>query len=229
VDASSTATAPPTTSAESEHSRPRFRGRSHQLAFLVAVPVGVVLALHSHTVAGRVSAIVYAAAVVFMFGMSGLYNGVTWSPAVRLRLRRADHAGIYLLIAGSYTPIGLLILTGTWRVVVLAVVWSGAALAILLKVVWVHAPKWLAVAIAVSLGWIGVGVMPQVAARAGLAPCLLLLGGGVLFTMGGLVYGFRRPDPFPKVFGYHEVFHGFVIAAVALQYVGIAFYVLPGS
>jgi hemolysin III len=200
---------------------------SHQLAFFVAVPLGVVFALGAETTAGRASAVAYATTVAFMFGVSGAYHRITWSLAWRPRMRRVDHAGVYLLIAGSYTPLGLLILDGNWRLVVLSVVWGGAALAIILKVVWVDAPKWLAAAIAITLGWVAVLVMPQVADSVGLTGCLLLVGGGIAYTAGGIVYATERPDPVPAVFGYHEVFHVLVILAVALQWTAIAFYVLP--
>jgi len=200
---------------------------SHQVAFFAALPLGVFLAIQTDGTAGRASAIGYAAAVAFMLGASGIYHRVSWSTKWRLRMRRVDHAGVYALIAGSYTPIGLLVLHGAWRVVVLAIVWSGAAAAILLKVFWVAAPKWLAAAIAIPLGWVGVVVLPQVASRVGLVPCLLLVGGGIAYTAGGLVYAFRRPDPVPTVFGYHELFHALVLVALALQYTSIAIWVLP--
>lgn len=191
------------------------------------MPVGVALALTARGTAAHAAAAVYAAAVAFMLGASGLYHRISWSKTWRLRMRRIDHAGVYALIAGSYTPVGLLVLHGSTRIVVLGIVWSGAALAILLKVFWVAAPKWLAAAIAICLGWVGVFTLPEVATRAGLTACLLLLGGGIVFTAGGLVYAFRRPDPIPAVFGYHELFHALVLIAVALQYSSIAFYVLP--
>jgi hemolysin III len=209
-------------------SRPRFRGLSHELAFFVSVPLGAVLVLGTHTTTGRIAAIAYASTVAFMFGASGFYHRITWSRTWRLRLARVDHAGVYGLIAGSYTPIGLIVLHGNWRLVVLSIVWGCAAAAILLKVFWVAAPKWLAAAIGIALGWVGVVVLPQVARNVGLTGCLLLLGGGLLYTAGGLVYAFRRPDPVPTVFGYHEVFHALVVAAVGLQYGSIAFYVLRG-
>ena len=222
MDASSTATEPQSSK------RPRLRGLSHEVAFFVTIPLGVALVLSAHGAAGRAAAISYAAAVSFMLGASGLYHRITWtSQAWRMRMRRVDHAGVYLLIAGSYTPVGLLLLRGGWRVVVLAIVWSGAAAAIVLKLFWVRSPKWLAAAIAIPLGWVGVVVLPQVADRAGLAACLLLIAGGVAYTAGGLVYAFRRPDPVPSVFGYHELFHALVLVAVGLQYGCIAFYVLP--
>jgi hemolysin III len=209
-------------------SRPRLRGLSHEVAFFASLPLAAALALETRTATGRIAAIAYAVTVAFMFGASGFYHRITWTKRWRLRMRRIDHAGVYGLIAGSYTPIGLLVLHGTWRLVVLSVVWSGAAAAILLKVCWVAAPKWLAAAIGIALGWVGVVVLPQVATRIGLTGCLLLVGGGLLYTAGGLVYAFRRPDPVPTVFGYHELFHALVIAAVGLQYGAIAFFVLPG-
>jgi hemolysin III len=207
--------------------RPRFRGVSHQFAFFVAVPLGVAFAFRADTAAGRASAVAYAATVAFMFGASGAYHRITWSMRWRPRMRRVDHAGIYLLIAGSYTPFGLLVLEGSWRLAVLGVVWAGAALAILLKLCWVDAPKWLAASIAIALGWVGIVVLPQVAGSIGPAGCALLLAGGIAYTVGGIIYATERPDPNPAVFGYHEVFHALVIVAVALQYAAIAFFLLP--
>jgi hemolysin III len=207
--------------------RPKLRGLSHQIAFFVALPLGVVLVLEARGADGRSAAITYAATVAFMLGASGFYHRRTWSAAWRLRMRRVDHAAIYVLIAGSYTPVGLLVLHGAWRVVVLGIVWTGAAAAALFKVFWVTAPKKLSVAIAVSLGWVGVVALPQLASRVGLVGCLLLVGGGLAYTAGGVVYAFRRPDPFPSVFGYHELFHALVLVAVGLHYSSIAFFVLP--
>ncbi len=209
-------------------SRPRLRGLSHELAFFASLPLGVALVLETRTATGRIAAIAYAVAVAFMFGASGFYHRITWSGPWRLRMRRVDHAGVYGLIAGSYTPIGLLVLHGNWRLVVLSIVWGGAAAAILLKVLWVAAPKWLSAAIGITLGWVGVVVLPQVATRVGLTGLLLIVGGGLVYTAGGLIYAFRRPDPAPTVFGYHELFHALVIVAVGLQYGAVAFCVLPG-
>jgi len=168
---------------------------------------------------------IYGATLFLMYLSSTAYHSTRGR--TKDILRTCDFCAIYLLIAGSYTPVGLLLLRGGWRVVVLAIVWSGAAAAIVLKLFWVRSPKWLAAAIAIPLGWVGVVVLPQVADRAGLAACLLLVAGGVAYTAGGLVYAFRRPDPVPSVFGYHELFHALVLVAVGLQYGCIAFYVLP--
>lgn len=174
----------------------------------------------------RVAAAAFAAAAAAMLGASALYHRVTWSPRARPWLRRVDHAGIYLLIAGTYTPVGLISLHGVMQRVVLAVVWSGAAAAILLKLCWVGAPKWLSAVLGIALGWVGVAAMPQLAAHEGIATVALLAAGGVAYTAGAIVYARRRPDPLPDVFGYHEVFHALTIVALALQYVAIAFFVV---
>lgn len=207
--------------------KPRLRGLSHEIAFFLALPLGVALALEADTATGRVAAIVFAASVAAMFGASGLYHRVDWPEKRRLWMRRLDHAGIYGLIAGTYTPFGLLVLRGNWRVVVLAIVWSGTAAAVLLKFVWVDAPKWLSAVTGIGLGWVGVVVFPQLLDRIGLGGSLLVLAGGLGYTAGALVYAFRRPDPVPAVFGYHELFHAFVIVAVGCQYAAVAFFVLP--
>jgi hemolysin III len=206
--------------------RPRFRGVLHQWAFVVAIPLGIVLVALAEGARQRIAATVFAAAVVAMFGASALYHRVTWRPHARRWMRRLDHAMIYGLIAGTYTPFGLLVLHGTWQVAILAVVWSGAAAAITLKLFWVDAPHWLAPAIGIGLGWAGVVMFPQIFRTIGATGSLLLLGGGIAYTVGGIVYGRRRPDPLPGTFGYHEVFHALVIVAVALQYASVAFFVL---
>ena len=141
-------------------------------------------------------------------------------------MRRIDHAGIYLLIAGTYTPVGLLSLHGTLQHVTLVVVWAGAVALIALKFAWVAAPKWLAVVTAIALGWAGVAAMPAVWHKEGVAAVVLLAVGGLAYTAGAIVYALRRPDPVPHVFGYHELFHALTLVAVACQYVAIAFYVV---
>jgi hemolysin III len=162
-----------------------------------------------------------------MLGASALYHRVTWSASLRPWLRRLDHAGIFGLIAGTYTPFGLLVLQGAWQISILAIVWSGALAAILLKFVWVAAPRWLAAAIGLALGWIGVAIFPQIVARAGLLASLLVFAGGLCYTVGALVYAWRKPDPRPAIFGYHELFHAFVLAAVGFQYAAVALLVGP--
>ncbi|HET8873819.1 MAG TPA: hemolysin III family protein [Gaiellaceae bacterium] len=206
--------------------RPRLRGVFHQYAFFASLLLGAVLVVGSSGPAERTSAIVFATALAAMFGISALYHRITWRPRTRLWMRRLDHAAIYLLIAGTYTPFALLALTDVWRWTILPIVWGGALVAIVLKLAWVDAPKWLAVAIGIALGWIGVVALPQLWAHAGLTGVALLLAGGILYTGGAIVYARRRPDPVPAVFGYHELFHALVIAAAACQYAAVAFVLL---
>jgi hemolysin III len=141
-------------------------------------------------------------------------------------MRRADHAGVYLLIAGTYTPVSLLVLDRTWGRAILAVVWTGALAAILMKCFWVDAPKWLAVVVGVALGWVAVVALPQLIDRLHTSEVTLLIAGGLLYTAGAVVYARRKPDPVPTVFGYHEVFHALTLVALACQYVAIAFFVV---
>ena len=203
--------------------KPYFRGVLHEWAFYLAIPLGVVLGLGSDGARQSVAAAVFGGAVVAMFGASALYHRFTWSASVRPWLRRVDHAGIYGLIAGTYTPFGLIVLHGAWQIAVLSVVWAGALAAATIKFVWLTAPKWLSAALGIALGWVGVVVIPQLLDGAGPAVLTLVVAGGVCYTVGALVYARRKPDPFPSVFGYHEVFHALVIVAVGLQYAAVAF------
>jgi hemolysin III len=207
--------------------RPRLRGVSHEYAFFASIVAGFVLVLGAPTALARFAAIVFASSVAAMFGVSAVYHRVTWRPRPRRWLARADHATIYLLIAGTYTPFALLSLDGAWRVTVLAVVWSGALIATVIKVAWVTAPKALAAAAALVLGWVGIVALPQLVGNLGVGGATLLLAGGVLYTAGAVVYALRRPNPVPRVFGYHEVFHALVVAAVACHYVSVGVFVLP--
>jgi hemolysin III len=198
--------------------KPRLRGVSHEYAFYASVVAASPLILAASDAAGRVAASIFVAAACVMFGASALYNRIDWGPAARDVMRRIDHSGIFVMIAGSYTPYGLLVLDGAWTIAVLAVVWTGVAVAIGVRVARPAAPGWLTAALAVALGWVSVVALPKaidVLPASGLA---LLLAGGVLYTAGATVYVLRRPNPLPSVFGYHEVFHALVVAAVACHY-----------
>lgn len=214
------------TSLTSGSPKPLLRGVLHQGAFFAAVVVGPLLVIAAPGGLKRLVAAVFAGSVALCFGTSALYHRVTWAPRMRLVMRRLDHAGVYLLIAGTYTPVSLLVLRGAWRPAILATVWAGAVAAIVLKFVWVAAPKWLAAAIGIALGWVAVVVLPQLVTRVDVAGVILLVLGGLAYTAGAIVYARRRPDPVPHVFGYHEVFHALTIVAVACQYVAIAFFVV---
>ena len=210
--------------------KPRLRGVSHQWAFFFSLVAG--LALVTAAPGGRptLAAAVYAASVAALFGTSALYHRVTWpSQNARRWMRRLDHSMIFLLIAGTYTPFALLVLDGTLAVVILAVVWAGALGGIVLKLVWIDAPKPLVAMLYVMLGWVALAVFPELLDGLGVTSTVLVAGGGILYTAGAVVYALGRPNPAPTVFGYHEIFHALVIAAAALQYAVIAFFVIPGA
>jgi hemolysin III len=206
--------------------KPRLRGVFHELGFYAALVVGAALVLTAEPGRSRVAALVFSSCIAACFGFSALYHRPTWTPNVRAWLARLDHAGIYLLIAGTYTPFGLIVMSAGWAVPVLSVVWGGALAATATKLLWARAPKWLSAAIALALGWSGVAALTELLS----VPTpgfLLLLAGGVFYTAGAIVYVRRSPNPLPHAFGYHEVFHLLTLAAACCQYVAIAFFVLP--
>jgi hemolysin III len=209
--------------------KPRLRGVSHRWAFFASLFAGIALVLLAPGKRAVAAAMVYALSLSALFGVSALYHGVTWSVPVRRWMRRLDHSMIFLLIAGTYTPFGLLVLSGTLAVVVLVVVWSGALLGMALSMVWIDAPKWFSAIVYLSLGWVAVMAFPQLVSLLGATATSLLVLGGVLYSAGAAVYALRRPNPAPAVFGYHEVFHALVIAAAITHYVVVAFCVLPRS
>jgi hemolysin III len=206
--------------------KPLLRGRFHEAGFYLAIALGIPLIVTAEPGRARLAASVFVACLAGCFGASALYHRPTWSPGKRAWLARLDHAGIYLLIAGSYTPIGLIVLSGKWRVWVLAIVWTGAALAILIKLFWVRVPKWLSAVIALTLGWVGIVAIPELLKLPAGGVALLLLG-GVFYSVGGVIYALKRPSPIPHIFGYHELFHVLTLAAAACHLAAIAFYVLP--
>jgi hemolysin III len=198
----------------------------HQCGFFASLVVAPWVILAADGTRRKLVVAVFAASVAACFGTSALYHRVNWTPHVRLLMRRLDHAGVYLLIAGTYTPVSVLALHGAWRPAILTIVWSGAIAAIALKFVWVAAPKALAAAIGIALGWVAVVALPQLVTRLDPAAVVLLLVGGLAYTAGGVVYALRRPDPIPHVFGYHELFHALTLVAVTCQYVAIACFVV---
>jgi hemolysin III len=207
--------------------KPRLRGVFHQYAFYVAVVAGVVLVVVADSAREQVAMWIYAVALAAMFGVSALYHRVNWrSSRVRKWMRRLDHSTILLLIAGTYTPFALLAFDGKLADAILIVVWAGAAAGLVLNLVWVDAPTWLTAIVFIALGWVGVVAVPQLF-EVGVAPAVLVFVGGGLYTLGAATYAFRRPNPRPAVFGYHEIFHLFVIGAAITHFVAIAAFVLP--
>ena len=210
--------------------KPRLRGVSHKWAFYVSLVLGATLVLTAPSGRATAAAAVYAACVATLFGTSALYHRIDWrSTSARRWMRRLDHSAIFLLIAGSYTPFALLALDGTLADVILVVVWAGALGGIVLKLVWIDAPKWLVALIYVVLGWVAVAATPDLVDAVGVTASVMVGVGGLLYTVGAVVYARRSPDPVPAVFGYHEVFHLLVIVAAGLQYAVIAFWVLPNA
>ena len=207
--------------------KPRLRGVFHQWAFFVSLASGTLLVLLAATTRATLAAAIYAASVSALFGVSALYHRVSWTVPARRRMRRLDHSMIFLLIAGTYTPVGLLVLRGTLASVVLAVVWGGAVAGIVLELAWTRAPRWLGGTVYLALGWVAVVATPQLFGRLGVAGGLLIVAGGLAYSAGAAVYALRRPDPVPAVFGYHEVFHLLVIVGVAAHFLAISLFALP--
>jgi hemolysin III len=193
----------------------------HQYGFFAALVAGTVLVVGAPTPAAALAAAIYAASVCALFGVSALYHRVTWTPPVRRWLRHLDHAMIFVLIAGTYTPVGLLVLEGPLATWVLVVVWSGAAAGIALNLGWRQAPSWVGVAVYVALGWVAVVALPQLLRQLGVAGTGLVVAGGLAYSAGALVYARRRPNPAPAIFGYHEIFHLLVVVGVALHFAAV--------
>ncbi len=177
----------------------------------------------------RAASVVYATTSTLLFGVSAIYHRGHWKQRARNLLKRLDHANIYLMIAGSYTPIAVLALKGDVRTVVLAAIWSAASVGVAFRLIWVGAPRWLYTPLYILLGWVAVLLAPQILRGAGETAFILIVTGGLLYTLGGLVYGLRWPDPWPKWFGFHEIFHSFTIAAYATQYAAVSLLVLGAT
>lgn len=215
----------PTAAARAE-TRPLLRGVSHLVAAVFA-PVGLVfLLLIANSPTRYVGAAIFASSLIVLYTTSASYHVLPWSRRLRGIVMRADHATIFVLIAGTYTPFSLVTLNYAWGIPMLSVVWSLAGAGILLKIAWPRAPRWPSVGLYLALGWIGVIPASQVASGLPAAGLAMLLTGGVLYSVGGLVYAARWPDPFPRVFGFHEVFHALVVAGSLVHFALIAAYVV---
>jgi hemolysin III len=207
--------------------KPKLRGVFHQYAFFVSIACGAGLVVSAHAGLTRLTAIVYAGAVSGLLGTSALYHRITWRPDLRRWMRRLDHSMIFVLIAGTYTPVALVALSGPLPRIILVAVWAGALIGVAIKFAWIDAPKWLFAIVYVALGWSTAAVFGQLPGAIGWLGASGFALGGLLYTGGAVVYATGRPDPAPAVFGYHEIFHVLVVAAVALHYAVIAFLVLP--
>ncbi|WP_240810089.1 hemolysin III family protein [Actinomadura sp. WMMA1423] len=201
--------------------RPRLRGWLHLGAFPAVLVAGLVLVALGPSPQARLASAVYVATSGMLFGISGTYHRQRSHRLIEV-LRRFDHANIYLIIAGTYTPFAVVALDGGVRLAVLVIVWTGAIAGVVFRTTWIGAPRFLYVSLYIVLGWVAVLFLPQFLSGAGLAACLLVAIGGICYSVGGVVYGLRRPDPFPDWFGFHEVFHAFTLAAYVLQYIAVS-------
>lgn len=208
--------------------KPRLRGRIHEVAFFASLPAGAALVLVAEGTAARIGALVYALSLSAVFGASAAYHRGRWSPLALRRMKRLDHSMIFVLIAGSYTPIALLVLHGAWSVVILSVVWAGAATGIVLKFAKIdglHVPTGI---LYIGLGWLAVVALPQLLRGMSATQATLMVVGGLLYTAGALVFAMKRPDPRPAVFGFHEVWHAFMVTAAACHFAMIVLVVRAG-
>jgi hemolysin III len=209
--------------------RPRLRGAFHLYGFVLFAALGPVFVATAPGSRERLAGAIFTVCVLLSFGLSALYHRVSWQPRSRLLMRRLDHAGVFVFIGGSYAPYGLLVLVGAWRFSLLSVVGLGAVMGIALRVVWVEAPTWITALIGIGVGWAALVALPQVVNATGWPTVALLLAGGGLYTLGAVAYAVRSPNPFPAVFGYHEVFHLLTVLAAICHFSALAVYVLPAG
>jgi hemolysin III len=218
---------PTTVSALAVLPKPRYRGTSHFYALFVAIVAAVALVATAPAGLATFGAAVYATTMVGMFGASALYHRGNWSPATAKRLLQLDHTAIFLMIAGTYTPIALLAMDGTARTATLTAVWVVAVAGIVFEWMPIPAPRGYVTTVYMCLGWIGAFSFVPLYDSTGWTGVLLIALGGFFYTVGAIVHAARKPDPWPETFGYHEIFHVFVILAALLHYCAIAFLVLP--
>ncbi len=192
--------------------KPRWRGWIHAATFPIAIAAGIVLISLANGPVAKWAAAVYMASSMLLFGVSALYHRFNWSPKVKQTFRRLDHANIFLLIAGTYTPIALTALPLDKGVLLLIIVWCGALLGIGFRVFWIGAPRWVYLPLYIGLGWAAVMYVVDIA-QANVATLVLVVVGGLLYTFGAVVYGLKRPNPAPGVFGFHEIFHSLTVLA----------------
>jgi hemolysin III len=209
--------------------RPALRGVFHLLSFVAAIIAAPLLIIIATSPAGYVGAAIFAASLILLYGTSASYHLIRWTPPLRALMKNLDHSMIFVLIAGTYTPFCLVAVDLAWGISILSIVWSLAGVGILLKLAWPGAPRLLSVSLYVGLGWLALVAGVEILTEFSASSVVLLIVGGVLYTIGGIVYGLRRPDPFPRVFGFHEIFHLFVIAGSSIHFWLIATTILPGK
>lgn len=202
--------------------KPKLRGWLHAGWTPVALIAGLVLVIGAPTSLGRLGGAVFLAGSLMLFGTSALYHRFHWGPHAEAVLRRVDHANIFVFIAATYTPLALLLLTGGSRVLLLTLIWVAAACGLLFRVLWLSAPRWLYTALYLVMGWAALGWLPQFWTAGGPLIVALIVAGGLCYSAGAVVYGRKRPDPWPSWFGFHEIFHSFTILGSAFHFAAIA-------
>ena len=207
------------------YARPRMRGWLHTYAVAVAAVCGIVLCsiAASRSGAAFAACLVYSITICGLFGTSALYHRHVWGLRGYAVMKRLDHSMIFLFIAGTYTPFSLLLMPRPTAIVVLSVVWGGALLGVALKMAWPRAPRWLSVPLYIALGWVAAFVLPDILHRGGVTPLVLMLAGGVFYSVGALCYAIKRPNPWPRTFGHHEIFHAATLVAAICHQVAIYF------
>ena len=203
-----------------------MRGRLHEIAFFVSLPAGIALVALANTGKARLAAVIFTMGLAGVFGASAAYHRIAWSDVARKRMKRLDHSMIFVLIAGTYTPLCLLALSGAWSVVMLATVWAGAITGIVLKQVNIDGLKRVSGFLYISLGWVSIVSMPQLFHTMSGTSFALVVVGGLLYTLGAIVFAVKRPDPNPAVFGYHEIWHAFTAGASLCHYSAVLLLVL---
>ncbi len=206
---------------------PRLRGVSHMVAFFLAIAAAALVVVLAPSGRATVAVAIYGGGLIALFGGSALYH--RWPGPARFKpvLQRIDHGTIFVFIAASYTPIALVVLHGPLVWVILGLSWTGAAAGVVFSLGWIEAPRGLIAGSYLALGWLAVVAVPQLLDVLGAAPLILLAAGGLLYSAGAIIYARQRPDPWPRTFGFHEIFHALVIAAAAAQYVALVVWMLP--
>lgn len=213
-----------------ERVKPKLRGVIHGYAFPVSLLAGAVLVYFASAGRERLALAIYAISLSALLGTSALYHRVDWKrPTTRMWMRRLDHSMIFLLIAGTVTPFALIVVEGTLGTALLIAVWAGALAGILVETLWTNSPKWVSVIVYLAVGWIGAIAYPSIVSSAGVGAGVLIAVGAILYTVGALIYALQRPNPSPKVFGYHEIFHVLVVAAAIAHFAAVAIYAGPAG
>ena len=203
--------------------KPKLRGWLHAGTFPLVVAAGIVLVALAPDRAARISSAIFMVTAALLFGTSALYHRGTWSPRTTVLLKRFDHSNIFLIIAGSYTPFAALLLPSDRARTLLWIVWAGAIAGVFFRVIWVGAPRWLYTPVYIALGWVAVIYLPDFYRSGGVALLTLIIVGGGLYTAGAVIYALKRPDPSPRWFGFHEIFHACTVAAFAVHYIAVSF------